>query len=288
MDAAALGRAAHRGHALVAPEMRGVGRGPRRLQANVQVADAVGAGPGKSLLDRPATAEVDPDALAKRHARPLHLIPCASRARYHDAGGRRDRARGAMLSATTARSPACAGTSRRRRHHASRLPQRRLSLLARHQRVLVRHRRHARPRDRPRHARLAASLARRLRADRPPSARREAAENGAVRHRAPEPAALHLRRLRGVQRGLSRALETVGHPRGRGQPDPPHECGAGRRRAVRALALRLRLHRARHDARADLHRGRRGRDARPGAGRRRASSATGTRRRTGCARRRAS
>ena len=64
-------------------------------------------------------------------------------------------------------------------------------------------------------------------------------------------------------RGL---LKRVEHPRGRGQSDSPHERGAGRRRAVRALALRLRLHRARHDARADLHRGRRGRDARPRAG----------------------
>ena len=74
MNAAALGRVAHGGHALVAPEMRSIGRGPRGLQAKVQVADAVGGRPGESLLDRPASAEVDPDALAKRHARTLHLI----------------------------------------------------------------------------------------------------------------------------------------------------------------------------------------------------------------------
>jgi hypothetical protein len=75
MNAAALGRAAHGGHAFVAPEMRRIRRGPGGLQGNVQVADAVRGRPRQFLLDRPAAAEVDPDPLAKRHARPLHFIP---------------------------------------------------------------------------------------------------------------------------------------------------------------------------------------------------------------------
>ena len=272
----------------LAPEMRRIGRRARGLEAEVQVPDAVGGRPRESFLDRPAPAEVDPDTLAKGHARALRLlamrqsctIPRRRRAAATAPGCyavRHDRspaARGSLQEETTpcfATAPTggyrflpgisafSSGTVAMPGHEivhvtlAAPLPWRD---------GFARIDRHLRGEGRPRTALCGIEL------------------------RSPQPFTFD--GFARVQRRLPRALEGVGHPRGRGQSDPAHERGADRRGAVRAVAVRLRLHRARHHAGADLHRGRRGRDARPGAG---AGGHRPPRRhvaRTACARRRAS
>src|SRR5207253_8705147 len=74
--------------------------------------------------------------------------------------------------------------------------------------------------------------------------------------------AVQLRRVRCVQRRISRAADGLEAAGRRRESDRPHERGPGRRCPDGALALRLRLYDSGRDAAPDLHRGRRGRDAR--------------------------
>ena len=195
MDAALLRRRAHGRHALGRPEVRSVRRGPRRLEATVQVADAVGGGPGDALLDRPAPAEVDADAIAKRHARPLHFIPMRQSCTI-PRGMMPPRPRGMLccpprpLAHPLAREPPGGDDTMLRDCPDG--DYRFLPGISAFSSGTV-----AMPGHEIVHVTLASPVPWRdgLRADRPASAQRETAENGAVRHRASEPAALHLRRL---------------------------------------------------------------------------------------------